>query len=363
MAPFRCRAENRRRATRIARELQTSRPTRADLAFYRTVSVVLRRRRRLPVLIALCVGVDDPRRRRLPRLSLSGLRDRLARAEGEDQPPLSPGIVSLARIEAEARLAHEDARFEIGILFQPAVGISEGDRRFGPLPTDEIHALDGVVVDVDLWVPEGEEIADYSATSPRRLIRALVAAGLPEPTVIVATGGGYHLAWLFTRRVPSMGRPGARVHPIDRIAAFQRLVVEVLRPFGADPNGSGPGRAMRFPGSYNPERRCWVHVVHNGPPVDPRLIETSACAICAARGDNGPLRSVWRRPARRDGTPIRCSTCCAAAGSAGGRATPPCCSPPPPPSSPAPPRGSGRRSCAMSPSTAAKTVHRSGRRC
>ena len=278
-----CRHEGERFAAHIRRRLQSPDPTAADHAFFRTANALLGRRRRMPALLAMAVSTRDPQRVWVPRLSLGDLRDRFARIEGEDQPPLTPGMLALARMEAEVRLAREEVG-AVGLLLQPAVGIWSDRKAFGPLGRHEIRAFDGVVVDVDLPVPPGETVADYAAVTPRLLVRELVAHGLPEPTVMLATGGGYHLAWLFTRRLPSLGRPGARVHPSDRIAAFQRRVVEVLRPFGADPRGGGPTRALHLPCSFNPKRGCWVHVVHNGPPVDPHLVEDMGMSRIRAEG-------------------------------------------------------------------------------
>jgi putative DNA primase/helicase len=77
-------------------------------------------------------------------------------------------------------------------------------------------------------------------------------AGLPEPSIVIVSGGGVHVYWLLAE-------------PITDMAAWTATVKGIIAAVGSDPTIHNPDRVMRTPGTRNakPERpgRPMCHVV------------------------------------------------------------------------------------------------------
>jgi len=73
---------------------------------------------------------------------------------------------------------------------------------------------------------------------------AAIIAGLPlEPTIIVRTPGGLHLYWLFHEPEPCDGPARQKAHEAELAK-----IVEVLKPYGADPKAAQVQTVLRVPG-------------------------------------------------------------------------------------------------------------------
>ncbi len=97
-------------------------------------------------------------------------------------------------------------------------------------PRDRVGSTNPVVNRV-LWVD-----LDSSVTTSDRLEAALANSGLPEPTMVVWSGNGYHLYWKLSESLGS-----------NQIRPYSMGVHSVLP---AD-NTHDPTRVMRVPGSWN----------------------------------------------------------------------------------------------------------------
>ena len=89
-------------------------------------------------------------------------------------------------------------------------------------------------------------------TTPDQAIARIREAGLPEPTCIIASGGGVHAYWLL-------------VEPITDMAAWTATMKAIIKATGSDKSVHDAPRIMRLPGTANvkPERpgRPMCHIV------------------------------------------------------------------------------------------------------
>lgn len=125
------------------------------------------------------------------------------------------------------------------------VGLSRTKR--GPrerFVQDDIECLPGVFLDID-----------FKATNTRQSIEAFIEQTLP-PSLVVATGGGFHVYWLFNK--PLMGKPYVKSvlsgwkHYISTLARQNFVQVDAMV--------IEPARVLRIPGFVNhkPTRNGFV---------------------------------------------------------------------------------------------------------
>lgn len=106
----------------------------------------------------------------------------------------------------------------------------------------DIVATSALYVDIDdaLAVIDGDRIG-------LDLIKyALNKTKLPEPSLIVYTGGGWHLYWLFNELYYFNGQ-----EDIDLYESTINSIIQSLSIIGADPRAKDAGRLLRLAGSYN----------------------------------------------------------------------------------------------------------------
>jgi|GEM_PF-1905914 len=81
--------------------------------------------------------------------------------------------------------------------------------------------------------------------SPEVAIRILRSAGLPEPSMLVSTGGGYHCYWRLTEPVEDLAKwSDAMQQVIDALKAKTNRVDKAVKD---------PARLLRLPGLINPK--------------------------------------------------------------------------------------------------------------
>lgn len=88
--------------------------------------------------------------------------------------------------------------------------------------------------------------------------------GIPEPSIIVFSGRGLQVKWLLDGVLPS--------HALPRWNACQRVLVDKLKPYGADPQARDASRVLRLVDTVNTKsgQTCRVEHVQNdidGKPV------------------------------------------------------------------------------------------------
>lgn len=88
-----------------------------------------------------------------------------------------------------------------------------------------------------------------------RILKAVDDAGIPEPSIIVSSGRGYHPKWLFDKGVPSRALP--------RWTALERAVTAALRDdLDADPKATDAARVLRLAGTVNTRNGKVAGIVH-----------------------------------------------------------------------------------------------------
>lgn len=156
----------------------------------------------------------------------------------------------------------------------------------GPVRLEEATGIDALHVDLD-FSSASPKWATYETSTPPAILRRLRKAGLPEPTALIATGGGWHVVWLLSRRL-SLWRDVARRN-LSLVRSFLGAACSALGELGADAGGSDTGRCMRVPLSWNGDHQTWSHVLHLGMPL------SHGAFLRVAR--NSPRVSIRRRPA------------------------------------------------------------------
>ena len=123
--------------------------------------------------------------------------------------------------------------------------------------------------------------ADFDNTTPEQAAQAAANAGLPEPTLIVATGHGAHLYW----------RLSEPIRDLDEWSRWQRGIIEAVE---SDPAIHDAPRIMRLAGTAN---------FKEDPVQECRIVGGSRAAVTLARiGDAiAPSGAVLRVPVSKPG--------------------------------------------------------------
>jgi hypothetical protein len=127
-----------------------------------------------------------------------------------------------------------------------------------------IYLLNAVWCDIDLKhppkdffgsVPSGDVSRDGDATLlAGLLVLDLEADGLPQPTCIIATGGGLCVKWVFSSAIGAAARPrwqSLQKHLNDRIARIVGAVGDLLWSWPVDKKATDAARILRLVGTHN----------------------------------------------------------------------------------------------------------------
>lgn len=90
-----------------------------------------------------------------------------------------------------------------------------------------------------------------------QLLRLCERMQLPEPSLVVFSGRGLQVKWLFDGPIPARALP--------RWNAVQRVIHERLQPMGADPQAMDASRVLRLVETVNTKSGEMVRVVHHNP--------------------------------------------------------------------------------------------------
>lgn len=104
-----------------------------------------------------------------------------------------------------------------------------------------VRATSGLYVDLDdsLFRGDGRIALDL-------INKSLTKARIPEPTMVIHTGGGWHVYWLFNSLYYINGDEDIR-----RYEEVITSIIESLAIIGADPKSKDVGRLLRLAGTYN----------------------------------------------------------------------------------------------------------------
>jgi len=115
---------------------------------------------------------------------------------------------------------------------------------------DSITALRYVILDLDFDIA-GREFSEDE------IIAKLDEHGLPAPSVILFSGGGYHVYW----SIGTLHIEKRRDYWIRCFEDITTKLCECLACLGADPQATNVNRLLRVPGSTNQKRREIARVV------------------------------------------------------------------------------------------------------
>lgn len=120
-------------------------------------------------------------------------------------------------------------------------------------------AADALYVDLDYYrIPELRWHQPWQVAELARM--ALREEGIPEPSMVISSGGGLYLIWRHTP-IPRNALP--------RWNACQRRLWEALRPFGADPAARDAARVLRLVGTRNSKHGVEVVALSDSGPIWP----------------------------------------------------------------------------------------------
>lgn len=107
----------------------------------------------------------------------------------------------------------------------------------------EIVATSGLYVDIDEKESRIDGKVGYDL-----ILYAIEKAKLPEPSIVVHTGGGWHLYWLF-QELYYFDDP----KDLEIYEATIASIINCLSLIGADPKAKDATRLLRIPGTFNPK--------------------------------------------------------------------------------------------------------------
>lgn len=112
-------------------------------------------------------------------------------------------------------------------------------------------------IDLDLHRADPEnDFAHLAEAEPAKVVGALrwycAEHSIPCPSLVVSSGGGLHLKWLFQQPLPAAA--------LERWDAVQRALVALFRPWNADAKARDAARVLRVPGTLHAKsgRQCTV---------------------------------------------------------------------------------------------------------
>lgn len=115
-----------------------------------------------------------------------------------------------------------------------------------------LYSLRAVWTDLDKY----ERLARLRAKSQDSiwylLQQELAGAQLPYPSIVIDSGRGFYVIWLF-QPVPAQALP--------RWHAVQERIFTIFRPLGADPKARDAARVLRLPGTVNSKSGRMARVV------------------------------------------------------------------------------------------------------
>ena len=153
-------------------------------------------------------------------------------------------------------------------------GFSTAHRRIA-----DVSALPVAFVDLDTYKVPGLE----GFTTDELLDRILAQhPWLPVPTMGISSGRGHYLEWVFAR-------PLDREH-LPRWQLVETALVDLLAPFGADPQAKDAARVLRIVGGRNQRNGAEVLGYQSGPTITFERLERLVLTHAA------PVRSAPRRP-------------------------------------------------------------------
>ena len=152
-----------------------------------------------------------------------------------------------------AKSVRPEALYEtlININTRQDLWISQGQFRERSRKKDNIAYLPSFFCDCDIrkgsTLIKNKVIADVIDAVP--LVKGFLADnGIPAPSIIVNSGNGLHLKWLFNEALHILSKSDKQLEAWD---AAQTSLVKIMEPFGGDMQARDAARILRIPGTFN----------------------------------------------------------------------------------------------------------------
>ena len=129
-----------------------------------------------------------------------------------------------------------------------------------------IYLLNAVWCDIDIkhppnyfigTVPGGDVSSDKDAQRMAGLLALQIEDhGLPQPTCIIATGGGLCVKWIFERAIAAAARPrwqSLQKHINARVASIKGEIGDISWSWPVDKKATDAARVLRLVGTHNPK--------------------------------------------------------------------------------------------------------------
>ena len=136
-----------------------------------------------------------------------------------------------------------------------------------------VSKLDGLFVDLDYYGTK------YENLSPLELVDVITSdlPWLPTPSVVMDSGRGCWMFWLFQRPLAINKRTKKSADWMPQWYSCQQFLNDNLSPYGADPQAIDASRYVRLPDTINSKSnsvaRSWVYSTQRGKRVDYQFTE------------------------------------------------------------------------------------------
>ena len=166
-------------------------------------------------------------------------------------------------VDAVARAKGEHAYISVNSFFSPWL----------PRSTDNLRQVNAIFVDMDCHADDPTRTRETIKEETAYLIRAIEEGWMPRPTIIVDSGRGLHLYYIYERSIPARLKGGCAndkglaVHA-DLTRKIYARVSSVLdgRALTVDCHCTDLSRYARVPGTVNPHTGTFCTLIRwNGP--------------------------------------------------------------------------------------------------
>lgn len=120
-----------------------------------------------------------------------------------------------------------------------------------------------------LWVDLDVYNSEFAGEAPERTLGRVLwycnEKGIPDPSVVMHSGRGLYLKWIFSTPIPRQALP--------RWLAVQKELLRLFSQYGADSNAVDASRVLRLQGTINTKSGLVCDVIHPSKDSAPELYD------------------------------------------------------------------------------------------
>ena len=176
--------------------------------------------------------------------------------------------------------------------------ISQGEFATKSRCTRDLLRIQCCYIDLDYYKTE------YRNFTPEQIAKQIELVcdklSIPNPTVVVSSGNGVQVKWVFTYPIPAQALP--------RWKAVQSMLLKHFQELGADPAAADASRILRIVGTRNgktlPGRDSLVRVVSEGPQWNFEALCNLLLPVSREKAKEARSRAFSKQKSKRtDGCP------------------------------------------------------------